>query len=388
VKIFNLLLRNAFRHKLRTFLTMLGISIAVLAFVLLRTVVGAWNIGVDVASTKRLIVRHAVSFVFPLPYSYMERIRRINGVHEVSFANWFQGIYKDPADFKNFFPRLAVDSDTFFKVSPEFVVPSDQMEAYRMERNAAIIGAKTAAAQNLKIGDLIPVEGDIYPGKWEFVVRGIYHGRDKTTDETIMFFHWKYLDEALKRTVPARAGHVGWYVVELDNPNMAATVSTAIDNLFRNSAAETKTETEKAFNKSFISMYSALFTAMNVISFVIIGIILLVLGNTMAMTARERTTEYAVMKTLGFNWKHLAFTIAGESLVIALAGGLLGVAACYPLTLGFQQAFPTMFPVLPSFAKVGTLGVCAAAGVGLLAALFPLVRAARMTIVEGFRHIG
>lgn len=388
MNIFKLLSRNALRHKLRTFLTTVGIAVAVVAFVLLRTVVGAWNIGVDVASTKRLITRHAVSFVFSLPYSYMDKIRSVPGVHDVSFACWFQGTYKDPKDFNNFFPRIAVNSDNFFRISPEFVVPPDQMEQFRRERNAAVIGVKTARQQKLKIGDLIPIEGDIYPGKWQFVVRAIYHGRDRTTDETGMFFDWKYLDETLKKTGDPRAGRVGWYIVELQAPRDAATVSAAIDALFRNSPAETKTETEKAFNQSFLSMYSALFSAMNAISFVIIGIILLVLGNTMAMTARERTTEYAVMKTLGFTGRHLAATILGESLLISLTGGALGTLACYPLTLGFQQAFPTMFPVLPSFVKVGLPGMGAAVLVGLLAALFPLIRASRMSIVEGFRHIG
>jgi putative ABC transport system permease protein len=326
--------------------------------------------------------------VFRLPYAYDEKIKRIPGVEDVSYAVWFQGIYKDPNQFKNFFPRIAINPDNYFKLYPEFVVPPDQMEAFRKERNAAIIGIQTAKQQGLKIGDLIPIEGDIYPGKWQFVVRGIYKGKDKSTDETQMFFDWKYLDEALRRENLGRESTVGWYIVQVKDSKSIPAVGAAIDSTFKNSSAETLTETEKAFNKSFISMYSALFTAMNFVSFVIIGIILLVLANTMAMTARERTTEYAVLKTLGFTGRHLTSIIAGESLFIACLGGILGLLAAYPIVLGFQAMFPTLFPILPAFSKIGLAAFAAALLVGITSATFPALKAARMTIVEGLRHVG
>lgn len=347
MKILKLLVKNALRHKLRTVLTILGIGIAVMAFALLRTVVGAWYAGVEVAAADRLITRHAVSFVFSLPYSYGDQIRRVDGVKDVTYAVWFQGIYKDARDFKNFFPRMAINPENYFKIYSEFVIPPEQFEAFRKERNACVIGVATAKQHNLKLGDVIPIEGDIYPGKWEFVVRGIYKGRDKNTDQTQMFFDWKYLDEALKKEGSTRSGHVGWYGISVNNPRDIVRISSAIDAKFKNSSAETKTESERAFNQSFVSMYSALFTAMNFISFVIIGIILLVLANTMAMTARERTVEYAVMKTLGFNARHLTGLIAGEAIFIAFIGGIVGLALAYPLTVAFQAAFPTMFPILP-----------------------------------------
>lgn len=389
MKVLKLLIKNAFRHKLRTFLTIVGIAIAVMAFALLRSVVGAWYAAVDVASGDRLITRHAVSFVFHLPYTYGEKIRQIPGVQDVTYAVWFQGIYKDPKEFKNFFPRIAINPENFFKIYPEFIVPPDQFEAFRKERNAAIIGEQTAKQHNLKIGDIIPIEGDIYPGKWQFVVRGIYKGRDSSTDLTQMFFDWKYLDEAIKKEMPGRReGQVGWYVVQVKDISHIPQIASKIDASFKNSSAETLTETEKAFNKSFISMYSALFTAMNLVSFVIIGIILLVLANTMAMTARERITEYAVLKTLGFTGRHITEIIAGESMFIAFVGGLLGLAAAYPITIGFQAMFPTIFPILPSFVKIGVIGLLAALMVGLTSAAFPAMRASRMTIVEGLRHIG
>jgi putative ABC transport system permease protein len=375
------------RHKLRTFLTIIGIAVAILAFALLRMVVGAFHAGLDASAADRLITRHAVSFIFSLPITYMEKIRTVPGVADVTFAVWFQGIYKDPNKFENAFPRMAVNSENFFKIYSEFQVPPEQFEAYRKERNAVIVGAETAKKHNLKIGDTIPIIGDIYPGNWEFVVRGIYKGKDRTTDQTIMYFDFKYLDEQLRRDSPARAGRIGWYVVKVQNMNESAQVSERVDALFKNSPAETKTETEKAFNQSFISMFSAVITAMNFISFVIVGIILLVLANTIAMTARERMTEYAVFKTLGFTGGHLTGFIAGEALLISLLGGAIGLFLSLPIAEGFQDAFPTIFPIMPDPTWTMIWGGLAALFVGVLAALFPVLRVRKMSIVDGLRHI-
>ena len=382
-----LILRNTFRHKLRTLLTVTGIAIAVLAFTLLRTVVGSWYSAIDAASADRLVVRHAVSFVFSLPISYYNKIKSIPGVENLSYAVWFQGQYKDPKEFRNFFPRMAIDTEHYFEIYPEFRISKEHLEAFRKERNACIIGIKTVQQHNLKIGDIIPINGDIYPGKWEFVVRGIYHGRDRLTDETQMFFDWRYLNEQMEKTLPARAARVGWYMVKVARMEDSPQVSARIDELFKNSSFETKTETEKAFNQSFISMYSAIITAMNFISFVIVGIILLVLANTMAMTARERTTEYAVLRTLGFNTGQLMGLISGESLAISVTGGIVGLVGAFPIIKGFQAAFPNIFPLLPDPRITILLGGSAAIAVGVLSAILPLMRVSRMRIVDGLRHI-
>ncbi len=387
MKFIKLIVRNALRHKLRSMLTVVGIAIAVLAFVLIRTVIGAWYSGIDAASADRLITRHAVSFVFSLPISYADKIRQVPGVANLSHAIWFQGIYKDAREFKNFFPRIAIDTEHYFEVYPEFIVPKDQMEAFKKERNACIIGIKTAKQHNFKIGDVIPITGDIYAGKYEFVIRGIYTGKDRLTDETQMFFDWQYLNERQKENNGLRADRIGWFVVKVADLSKSAAISQAIDNLFKNSAAETKTETEKAFNQSFISMYSAIITAMNFISFVIVGIILLVLGNTMAMTARERTTEYAVLKTLGFTSKHLLGMVSGESLTISLIGGAIGIFVAFPIIKGFQIAFPNMFPILPDPKITILIGGLAAITVGIVASIIPVIRVMQMRIVDGLRHI-
>jgi putative ABC transport system permease protein len=386
MKVFKLIFKNALRHKLRTVLTIIGIAIAVMAFGLLRTVVTAWSAGVEASAANRLITRQAVSFIFPLPYSYRDQVAKISGVDGVTFANWFGGVYIDK---NQFFARLAVDAETNFEIYPEFLISAGELATFKRERNACVIGSELAQRYNLKIGDEMQMEGDIYPGKWAFVVRGIYKPRDKSTDATQMFFQWKYLDERMRQDDPSRGGNVGWYVVRISDPAKAAVISEQIDALFKNSRAETKTETERAFQQSFVASAGAIITAMNFISFVIIGIILLVVGNTMIMSARERTREYAVFKTLGFSAGHLVGLILGESLFISMLGGGLGLFATYPFVAGFAAVVPKgFFPVFNIEPITVVLAGLSAIVVGLLASLFPIQRALGTKIVDGLRHIG
>jgi putative ABC transport system permease protein len=386
MELIRLLLRNALRHKLRTVLTVIGVGVAVMAFALLQTVVTAWHAGVEASASNRLITRHAVSFVFPLPLSYRDRIAQISGVNKVTYAVWFSGVYIDK---NQFFARLAVDSDTFFDVYPEFVIEREQFEAFKRERNACIIGVDIAKRYRLKIGDIMPMEGDVYPGQWEFVVRGIYYPRDQTTDPSSMMFHYGYVDERVRQESPDRAGQVGWYIVRIDDPANSAQISQEIDNLFANSRAETKTETERAFQQSFLSAASAVITAMNIMSFVIIGIILLVLGNTMVMSARERTHEFAVLKALGFSGRQLFLLLGGESMMLSIAGSALGLALTLPAVAGFQSALPKgWFPVFYIKPETIVIGCIAGFVVGLLASLIPLRRVLTTRIVEGLRYVG
>jgi putative ABC transport system permease protein len=386
MKVFKLIFKNAQRHKLRTFLTVLGIAIAVIAFGLLRTVVTAWNVGVEATAANRLVTRQAVSFIFPLPYAYRDKILQVPGVEEVSFMNWFGGVYKDK---NQFFARMAVDASTIFDMYPEFRLSKQELETFKKERNSCVIGRDIAKQYNLKIGDVMTLEGDIFPGRWEFVIRGIYQPRDKTTDATQMFFHWNYMNERMEVESPGRANEVGWYVIKIKDPSQAARISNEVDALFKNSTAETKTETERAFAQGFMSSTSAIITSMNVMSFVIIGIILLVLGNTMIMSARERTREYAVFKTIGFNGFHLVGLILGESTLIAAIGGGIGLLLTFPIVSVFEQNIPKgIFPVFQIEPITIILAVSSAILIGVLSAIFPIQRALTMKIVDGFRHIG
>jgi putative ABC transport system permease protein len=386
MKVFKLIFKNALRHKLRTTLTVLGIAVAVIAFGLLRTVVTVWNSSIDVAAPNRLITRQAVSFIFPLPYSYLEKIKQVPGVSKVTFATWFQGVYKDK---QYFFARLAMDAETMFDVYPELLISKEEVDNFKRERNACVIGIETAKTHKLKIGDRMTLDGDIYPGKWDFVIRGIYKPKFRATDATQMFFHWEMVDERMKVESPDRAGWIGWYVVQISDPAKSAEISNRIDALFKNSPAETKTESEKAFTENFMSSMKAIFTSMNFMSFAIVGIIMLVLANTMIMSARERTREYAVLKTLGFSGIHIIGLILGESLFISAIGGGIGLLLLYPIAQGFDQTIPkNFFPYFELEAITLILSVSASLLIGVLSAIFPIQKALRTKIVEGFRFVG
>lgn len=388
MKVFKIVFKNVLRHKLRTMLTIVGIMIAVTAFGFLRTVVTAWNAGVSASATNRMIAHHSVSIIFTLPISYREQLLKIPGVSAVSYANWFGGAYKDPKEFKNFFPRIAIDPETFFALYPEFELPGAEREAFIKERNACVVGKKIADEHGFKIGDIINVEGDIYPGAWDFVVRGIYKGRDATVDETQMLFQWKYLDERVSQQQPGRTGQVGWYVLSVKDPKDLAPVSKTVDDMYFNSRASTKTETEKEWQQSFVSMSSAILTSLTVISYVIIGIILLVLSNTIIMATRERIREYAVLKTLGFSTTHVVGLIGGESMLIAMLGGSLGLLLTFPMAEVFAKAFPTWFPIVVVEPLTIIMAFGAALLAGFIAAFFPTMKIARMNIVDGLRTIG
>ncbi|HET6465950.1 MAG TPA: ABC transporter permease [Nitrospiria bacterium] len=386
----NLIFKNLMRHKLRTILTVVGIAIAILAFGMIRTVIAMWYSGVEASSPNRLITRNAVSLIFPLPVSYRNAIVVVPGVTEVTYAQWFGGIYIDEKHSQ--FPQMAVDAATWFKVVPENRISETELAAFLRERNAAVVGIQLARRFGWKIGDVVRMRSMIFPGDWDFVIRGIYTGAKKTTDETLFFFQWRYLDEQLRRLESWRAGNVGWYAVKIADPDRAASISEAIDRRFKNSLAETRTETEQAFVQGFISMSDTILVALRIVSIVIIGVILAVLSNTMAMTARERLSEYALLKTLGFGARHLVLLIAGESLLIALIGGAAGILLIGPTVDGFAVVMTStvgaMFPVVGVSAATRTVSLLMALGVGLAAAIFPSWRAATLKIVTGLRRIG
>jgi putative ABC transport system permease protein len=385
MQILRLLIKNSFRHKLRTFLTVFGIAIAILAFGLLRTVVSAWYAGVETSSATRLVTRNSISIIFPLPLSYKEKIRQVPGVANVSYAYWFGGFYVSE---KNFVPSFALEAKSFFELWPEYIIPEKQKEDFLRDRKGCAVGKELAEKYGWKIGDAITLKGTIFPGNWEFVLRAIYRGARKGTDERQFFFHWTYLNESLKKTSSTRADQVGWYAVRVTNPDLAADVATTIDTMFKNSLAETVTETEKAFQLGFISMTEAIIAAVRVVSFVVIIIIMAVMANTMAMNARERIGEYAVMKTLGFGGWHIAGLIFGESLVIALLGCALGIALTYPAARAFGIAMSMYFPLFNVQHETIYLDLAATFIVGLIAAVFPAWRAVKLPIADGLRRIG
>jgi len=379
-----LITRNALRHKLRTALTVLGLTIAVLAYGLLNTVVDAWYAGAAAASNARLVTRNAISLSFSLPLSYENRIRGVEGVTLVARSSWFGGVYREP---KNFFAQFAV-SDNYLDLYPELVVPAQQRSDYQRDRKGCLVGRQLATQFGFKVGDVIPIKGTIYPGTWEFVVRGIMDGRDESTITRQLIFHWDYLNESVRKMPGRRADQVGVYVLGIKAPDEAAAISRNVDDVFRNSLAETLTETEQAFQLGFVAMSNQIIAAIRVVSYVVIVIIMAVMANAMAMSARERTVEYATLKALGFGPGFLALLMFGESLTLCIAGGGLGMLLTPPAASIFRQATGGVFPVFHVSRETMLLQAACAGVVGVAAAIIPAIQAARVRIVEGLRAIG
>jgi len=352
------------RHGLRTALTVTGLAVAVLAFGLLQTVVDAWYAGAASASGTRLVTRSAISLTIFLPVSYESRVRSVDGVSKVARSNWFGGIYQEP---KNFFPQFAV-SDNYLELYPEFVLGEAERAAWRRDRKGALIGRQLADQYGFKVGDVLPIRGTIYPGTWEFVVRGIFEGSDASKVTRLMLFHWDYLNERLRKSAPRRADYVGIFVVGTEDIDGVAAIAARIDDGFRNSLAETLTESEQAFQLGFVAMSDQIIAAIRIVSYVVILIIMAVMANTMAMSARERTSEYATLKVLGFGPGFLAVLIVGESLLICALGGGIGILLTAPAAALFKQVVG-LFPVF------------------VVSAVVPALRVARVRIVEGLRSI-
>ncbi len=383
--ILKVLFRNAFRNKLRTGLTILGITIAILAFGLLRTLISAWYAGVEASSATRLVTRNAVSIIFPLPHFYKDKIQQVNGVKTVSYGTWFGGVYGEE---KNFFANFAVDVRSFLELYPEFIIPEEHKGNFLKDQKGCVIGKKLAAKFGWKVGDLVTLKGTIFLGNWDFVIHAIYQGRDKDTDESQFFFHWNYLNEISKRVLTLWTDQVGYYMIGVAHPEVAGDVAVAIDQIFKNSLAETLTETEKAFQQGFVAMSGAIVMAIQIVSFVVIFIIMAVVANTMAMTTRERIGEYAILKTLGFGGGHITALIFGESLVITIIGCLLGVAATFPGTKIISKELGTYFPVFNIGGETILLNFVAALTIAFVAAIIPTRRAIKIRIADGLRRIG
>lgn len=382
--VLKLIARNALRHRLRTALTVFGLLVAVVAYGLLQTVVDAWYAGAQAASNTRLITRNAISLVFPLPLHYQARIRSIEGVTMVARSNWFGGVYQDP---KKFFAQFAV-SPNYLDLYPEFVLPEEQRQAWLRDRKGALVGRQLAELYGFEVGDVLPLRGTIFPGTWEFVVRGIFEGSDATKITRQMMFHWDYLNETMRRNAPRRADQVGIYIVGVKSAESTAAVARAIDSTFRNSLAETLTETEQAFQLGFVAMSNEIIAAIRIVSYVVIAIIMAVMANTMAMSARERVAEYATMKTLGFGPRFIALLIFGESALLCAVGAGLGIAAMPWVADAFKHFAGTYFPVFEVSRSTLALQAACAALVAIAAAVLPALQAARVRIVDGLRAIG
>lgn len=380
-----LLFKNAFRHKLRTLLTLIGLIVAISSFGLLRTVVDAWYAGAEASSSTRLITRSATSLTVPLPLAYAQRLRAVDGVTGVSWSNWFGGIYVSE---RNFFPQFAVDGPSYLPLYPEFKVSDDERLAWLKDRTGVLVGRKLAQKFDWKVGDNVPLRGTIYPGTWSFTIRGIYDGADASVDQNQMLMHWAFVNDTLRARAGGRSSNlVGVFVLGIRDPNNAAVISSRVDDQFRNSLAETLTETEKAFQLGFVSMSEAVLVALQAVSYIVIVIIMAVMANTMTMTARERLSEYATLKALGFGPSFVVRLLFGESLMIALVGGLAGVLLTLPMASAFGGATGSLFPVFRVSTSTIVWQALAALVVGVVSAAWPAWKMSRIDIVAGLRHV-
>lgn len=382
MKYTHLIWANLRRHKLRTGLTMATIFMAFLLFGYLSAIEKAINVGVTLAGQDRLIVRHKVSIIQLLPVSYENRVARIPGVDAVMHSTWFGGIYKEP---QNFFPKIPVEPEKFLEMFPEYQLTDEELQRWKSTRTGAIIGDKLARQHDFKVGDRVPIIGNIWMKKsgdpqWEFDIVGIYRGLDKNTDTTQMFFRYDYFDEARA----GGEGEVGWYTVRVSNPDKAAEVAAAIDNEFANSPAETKSEAEGAFIAGFAKQIGDIGAIMIAIVSAVFFTILLVAGNTMAQTVRERTEEIGVLKALGFSSRSVLFMVLAESFLIAGLGGALGLGLAFTL---ISAGIPSISALPVFYLPVDRLvfGIAMVAFLGLLTGLVPALQAMRLQISVALR---
>jgi putative ABC transport system permease protein len=379
MKFLPLVLANLGRHKRRVFFTVASVALALFLFASLRTVVTTLARAAQFGSARRLVVTNATGLVFPLPLSYANRLKADKGISAVTWANWFGGRY---GDGKRFFAQFAVDPASYLAMYPEIVLPEDQKQAFMRERSSAIIGRRLLDVFGWKLGQNVTIQGTIFPGDWTFTIRGVYTPSDAVINDDMLIFHHEYLEE---RT--GRPGLAGWYVLEIADPNNTAGISKMVDDKFRNSSAPTKTGTEQAFNASFATMWGNVSLLMGTIGMAVVFAILLVTANAMMMSARERTKEVAVLKTIGFSDRRLFGMVMLEAGLITLAGAVIGLGGAKLLykASNFNAAgFLPGFDVTNDTLALGT-------GVALLlmlaSGLVPAIRAARLPVVQALRTV-
>lgn len=385
MKFFPLIWKNLWRRRLRTTFTVLAIVISFWLFGFLRAVDTAFTSGVEASGADRLLVIHKVSLIQPLPMTYKERIRAVEGVEALTHANWFGGIYQDP---KNFFGQMAVEQESFLELYPEYILPEEQKKAWLADRSGAIVGRSLADRFGFKVGDRIPIQATIFrkpngTSLWEFTVSGIYEGAEQATDTSSLYFRYDYLNEGMG----GRLGIIGWYIVRIADPARGGEVADRIDALFANSPAETKTQTEKAFAQSFADQVGNVGAIVRWVLIAVFFIMLLVAGNTMALAVRERTNELAVLKTLGFSRGKVLGLVLAESCAIAALGGGLGLLLALATIPAFGAALKSFLPVFFLPPRDLVLGVVLIFVFGLATGLFPAAQAMRLRIVDALRRV-
>jgi putative ABC transport system permease protein len=381
VKFLPLVWKGIWRRKIRTIFTLACIFIAFLLFGLLMTIRTAFSIGVELAGLDRLVLIHKVSLIMPLPISYQERLRATEGVEIVSHQSWFGGVYQDPA---NFFAQIVVEPEPFMKIYPEYKIAPEHVKAWMGDRQGAIVGVDLMRRFGWKVGDRIPIMGTIWQPKqgqvWDFNIVGTYDG-EQGVDKTQFFFRYDYLNENRRQG----EGLIGWYVVKIKDPAQAQQMGATFDSMFANSSAETKTTTEKGFVEGFAKQMGDIGSIMIAILVAVLFTMLLVAANTMAQSVRERTSEVGVLKTLGFSNASILTMVLGESVLIAVLGGSLGLGLAWAIV---QNGDPTngMLPIFMLPTRDVWAGALLILALGIVAGLWPAVSAMNLKITDALRR--
>ncbi len=380
--------RNIGRNKLRTALTVSVVAIAILFFLLLRTVVWSWTSAAEFSKKDRIASRHKVSFIMQLPKRYAEEIAAIPGVTAVSYANWFGA--KDLKNEQDFFATIATDPQSLLQVYSEIKTSEAEKQAWFEDRQGALVGDALAKKKGWKVGDRVTLSGTIYPGDWSFNIRGIYTTSTTNVDRSTLWFHWNYMNESLP---PRQKDMVGWIVTNIKDASTSGRISKEVDAKFENRDLQTITMSEAALNQSFLGMFAAVLNGIDIVSIVITLIMGLIVGNTIAMGVRERTNEYGVLRAIGFLPSHIARFILAEGLVIGLLGGTIGVVLGYPLVnngMGrvIEENIGQFFPQFRVQPEMAAFAFGLAILLGLVAAILPARQAARLQVVDALRRVG
>jgi putative ABC transport system permease protein len=375
--------RNAFRNRRRSLLTMVSISFSLLLLTLMICIWRSFYVDqVAPEASRRVITRDRVSLAFFLPAFYRDKIRSIQGVSAVAPLTWFGGRYIDERP-EHFFAQLATDPDEYLRVASDKIVPPDELKAWQQDRAGALVDVTLAKKYGWKIGDHITLQGTIFPANLDLTIRAIYH---RDPPQNALYFNAKYLEES----VPWFKGQAGWYSTQIDSADNVSRVSTAVDDMFRNSPLQTKTESEKAFQLGFVASLGNIKAFILGICGAVVFTIMLVSANTMAMSVRSRTREVAVLKTIGFTKGRVLSIFVCESVALAVAGGILGVVAAVPVIYFLTRGFIALGVPLSMKVNVQTAGLSllVALTLGLVSGYLPAFNASRMNIVDGLRHIG
>ena len=371
---------NLMRHKWRTILTMASVALAMLLFATLRSFGTTLDRLSQFGAANRMIVRHKTAIVFPLQMSYAQRLAVVPGVKGVSWASWFGGWYQDP---KIFFAQFAVDGESFLRLYPELVIPDDQREAWLRDRTGVVVGTDLMQKFGWRLGQSIVMNGAIYPGEWPMTIRAVYTSRTSAFDEMTMMFHFEYLSERTERQAQP-----GWFYLDIEDPSRVAEIAATVDDQFRNSSVPTKTMTEQAFQASWMGMFGNVRTLMNAIGMAVVFAILLVTGNAMMMSARERTREVAALKAIGFGSGAVSLIELAEAGVVSLVGTAFGLGGA--ALLWANVTIPQLEQFLPGFSVAGStmaIGIGIALLLTFLSGLVPAWRAARMNVAQALRTV-